>query len=207
MTRTQRLCGQFLLGVFLLVPLSLFAIGKDDAKKKADTPTKEQMMEAWMKAATPGPEHKRLDDMAGSFTFTSRMWMEPGQPPSESNGTSENKWILGGRYLAQDVNGSFGGMPFQGYGVTGYDNTQKKYIGVWMDSFGTGMSHSVGTADATGKVFTHSREDIDPMTGQKMKHRDVVRIVDKDHFEMDMFRIMPDGKETKVMELRYTRKK
>jgi hypothetical protein len=207
MTRNRRVCTQLLLGVLLLIPLTVLAADKADPKKKGDAPTKEQVMEAWMKYATPGPEHKRLDDLAGTFTCTVKSWMEPGQPPVESTATSESKWILGGRYLVQDVTGTFAGMPFYGHGLNGYDNAQKKYIGVWVDSFGTGVSQSVGTADASGKVITYIREDFDPLTGQRGKSKDVVRIVDKDHHEMDMFKILPDGKEVKVMELRYTRKK
>jgi hypothetical protein len=207
MTRNRRVGTQLLLGVLLLIPLTVFAAPRDDSKKKGDAPTKEQAMEAMLKYATPGPEHKRLDDLAGTFTYTMKAWMEPGQPPNESTGTSESKWILGGRYLSQDVTGNFAGMPFYGHGLIGYDNAQKKYISVWVDSFGTGVSHGVGTADAGGKVITYFREDFDPFAGQRVKSKDVVRIVDKDHHEMDMFKILPDGKELKVMELRYTRKK
>src|SRR5262249_55616944 len=106
-----------------------------DAKKKAGPPSEQAAMEAMIKAATPGPEHKRLNDLAGSFTYTMKAWMAPGQPPQESTGTSENKWILDGRFLAQTVSGTFAGMPFHGYGLSGYDNVQKKYVSVWMDSF------------------------------------------------------------------------
>jgi hypothetical protein len=192
--------------------LLLFCAGhvcsdEKDAKKKAETPSKDAVMQAWMKAATPGAEHKRLDDLAGSFTCTVKSWMEPGQPPTDSTATSESKWLLDGRYLAQTVTGTFGGMPFHGYGLTGYDNVQKKYVAVWIDSFGTGISNSVGTASADGKTITFVREEFDPVSGEKFKSKDIVRLVDRDHHEMDMYKVLPDGKEMKVMELRYTRKK
>jgi hypothetical protein len=178
---------------------------KADPQKKGEAPSKEAMMEAWLKVSTPGPEHKRLDVLAGSWTFVMKMWMEPGAAPTESKGTSECKWLLGGRYLAQEVTGQFMGMPFNGYSLMAYDNAQKKYISVWMDSFGTGISQAEGTADASGKVLTFHREEFDPFAGQKMKSRDVFRLSGKDKFEMEMYRIQPDGKEHKMMEIHYTR--
>ena len=44
-------------------------------------------MEAMMKAATPGDQHKMLARMVGDWTFTQKFWMAPGQPPGESSGT------------------------------------------------------------------------------------------------------------------------
>jgi hypothetical protein len=179
---------------------------KASPQKKGEAPSKDAMMEAMMKAATPGPEHKRLDDLAGSWSFTTKMWMEPGAAPTESKGTAESKWILGGRFLEQDVHGDFMGMPFHGHGLFGYDNLKKKYVNVWMDSFATGFSTAEGTMDASGKVLTMTREDFDPTIGQKIKTRDVTRIVSKDKHDMEMYKILPDGKEFKMMEIHFTRR-
>jgi hypothetical protein len=179
---------------------------KAGPQKKGEAPSKDAMMEAMMKAATPGPEHKRLDDLAGSWTFTAKMWMEPGAAPTESKGTSETKWILGGRFLAEEVTGEFMGMPFHGYGLTGYDNVQKKYVSVWFDSFATGYSQAEGSVDASGKVLTLHREDLDPATNQKIKGRDVTRILGHDKHIVEMYKVMPDGKEFKMMEITVTRR-
>lgn len=205
MTQTRIWRGMGLVALLLLTG----TVSSDDktAAKKPDKTSNNAEMEAMMKAAMPGPEHKRLDEMAGSWTYTMKMWLEPGQPPSESKGTAENKWILDGRFLVQDVSGTFMGMPFFGHGINGYDNIQKKYIGVWMDSYSTGFSHSVGSADASGKVITFTRDELDPGSGKKVKSKDVVRIVDHDHYEMDMYKDLGDGKELKVIEMRSTRKK
>src|SRR5262245_25443356 len=75
------------------------------------------MMEAFQKAATPGPNHKMLEMMVGEWTFTNKMWMDPAAPPQESTGTSSYKSILGGRYVEHTHHGTMMGMPFEGRGV------------------------------------------------------------------------------------------
>lgn len=172
-----------------------------DAKKQAE------MMAAYAKAATPGPQHKLLEPIVGKWTFTAKFWMDPTQPPMETQGTSERKWILGSRYIIDDVDTpSLGGEKFQGLGLMGYDNIQQKYISVWLDSMGTGMSTSLGAVDKSGKIFTYQREEFDPVSKQKMKNRDVVRIESNDKHTMEMYRILPGGKEMKSGEIIYTRK-
>src|SRR5262249_25590742 len=153
--RNQFLCAGLVLAGALLLGSGL----------RADEPKKgEPSLEDYAKMSQPGPEHKKLDPLAVSWTYVGKMWMEPGKPPTESKGTSENKWILDGRFLSQEVQGEMMGMKFSGRGLTGFDKAQGKYVGVWVDSFGTGYSTSIGTGDQTGKVFTFTREEVDPVT-------------------------------------------
>jgi len=196
MTHRTRLGGMLLAGLLALTAGPAFA-----QEKKGQ----EAALEAWMKAATPGPEHERLAPLAGSWTGAVKMWMAPGQPPTESTCTAERKWILGGRFLQEEVSGRFMGQPFGGFGLTGYDNLRKKYTGVWTDTLTTALSTSQGTADASGKVITFTREDIDPVSGKPIKGRDVVTIEGKDKHSMVMYKVGPDGKEEKVMEIVFTR--
>jgi hypothetical protein len=172
---------------------------------KADDKKKE--MEAYEKLNQPGPHHKLLASLAGSWTFTAQLWMAPGQPAVEWKGTAERKMILGGRFLEERAIGEFGGQPFHGLGLNGYDNAQGKYVGTWMDSMTTGIMSSVGTADSTGKVITYEREEFDPLTKTKSKGRDILRIVGDDKEVLEFHKLLPDGKEYKMMELVFTRKK
>src|SRR5260370_9404752 len=78
----------------LLVTLPLAA----EDKKKADAPDEKAHMEAMMKAATPGEMHKKLEPFAGEWNYSMKMWMDPNKPPTDSKGTAETKWVMGGRY-------------------------------------------------------------------------------------------------------------
>jgi hypothetical protein len=170
-------------------------------------PSQEEMMKAWMAAATPGEAHKKLEPVIGSFTVKTKMWMDPSKPPEETGGTSENKWVLGGRFVEQHVDGTAMGQPFSGIGYTGYDNYKKKYVGSWVDSMGTMIMTSAGTADASGKQITFWSTMDDVVMKKTMKVKSQVTIVDADHHTYEMWGPAPDGKMFKTLEVQYTRKK
>lgn len=182
----------------------------DAAKKPADqaaAPDEKAMMEKWLQVATPSAGHKALEPMIGTWDAKITMWMAPGAPPDESTGTSENKWVLGGRFVEQRYEGSFMGQPFSGVGYTGYDNLKKKYVGTWMDTMGTTIMVSEGSADATGKSLSMSSTVDDIMTGKPTSIRNEIKIVGADHHVMEMWGPDRTGKPFKTMEIHYTRKK
>ena len=124
----------------------------------------------------------------------------------ESTGSVERKWMLGNRYIQEEVKGNMMGMSFEGFGVTGYDKLQKLYHSFWIDNMGTGTWSMTGTADAAGKVFTFTGENFDPMVGQKTKGRSTVEFVDNNKHVMKMYGPGPDGKEFMNFEMTCTRK-
>ena len=174
--------------------------------KKSEKPMDQQaMMELWKKMAMPGEPHKLFSTLAGSWTTTSKEWMEPGKPPTESTGTAEIKMLLDGRFLYQEYNSQMMGQPFSGIGIDAYDNMTKKYVTAWMDSMGTGIFIMEGTASADGKTITLKGSHPEP-GGGKMTHRAVWKIVDNNNQTFDMYGAHHGGKETKMMEIVYTRK-
>ncbi len=179
--------------------------GRADDKKK-DAPDEKAIIEAMMKAGTPGDAHKKLEPTVGSWELAVKMWMEPSKPANESKGNSERKWILGGRFVEEKVTGEFGEMKFEGGGVMGYDNLKKKYTGAWIDNMSTGLIVSEGNYDADKKTFTFHSEMPDVVTGKTKKSKDVLTIVDKDKMELNSYTEM-GGKEVKMMQIIYTRKK
>ena len=182
-----------------------FAAFADDPPKKPEMDP--AMMEAMMKAMMPGEPHKKLDGMAGTWDTKITMWMMPGMDPTSSTGTSENKWIMGGRYLEQRFTGSFMGMPFEGIGYTGYDNIKKQYFGTWMDNMSTGVMMSTGAMGGDGKTWNFTATMPDPMTGKDSTVEEKIVVVDADHHTMEMWGPAPDGRNYKMMEIAYSRKK
>jgi hypothetical protein len=115
--------------------------------KKSEKPMDQQaMMELWKKMAMPGEPHKLFATLAGSWTTTSKEWMEPGKPPTESTGTAEIKMLLDGRFLYQEYNSQMMGQPFSGIGIDAYDNMTKKYVTAWLD-FHHGRNSKCGRED------------------------------------------------------------
>lgn len=189
--------------VLLVCTISVLAEDKPAAKKPEMDPA---MMEAMMKAGMPGPAHKALDSMTGTWDTKVTSWMMPGADPMVSTGTSEMHWIMGGRYMEQRFKGDFMGMPFEGLGYTGYDNVKKQYFGTWIDNMSTGMMTSVGTG-GEGKTMTFKGTYADPMSGKDVECEEKMTVIDADHSVFEMWAPGPDGKLFKSMEIAYSRKK
>jgi len=168
--------------------------------------SQEEMMAKWMEAAQPGPPHKVLAKMAGTWQATVKSWEDPTQPPQVSEGTSVSKIIMEGRFLKTDFEGTMMGMPMVGLGYLGYDNLKQEYCGVWMDNMSTSVMSYSGTFDEKAGVMTCYGEGIDPMSGQKYTSRMVTRVVSPDEHVWEMYSPGPDGKEVKWVEITYVRK-
>lgn len=182
--------------------------GRDAAKEpvKAGQPSEQEMMEAWMKAATPGEQHKVLNAFTGTWDGTVKHWGAEGAPADESKGTTKSTWVLGDRYLRQEWKGSFMEMPFEGLGYWGYDNAKGQYFSTWMDNMGTGIMVSNGKYDPATKTFTMTGSFTNPVTKKDEKAREVVKIIDDNKHVMEMYGPDPaTGKEYKMMEITYTR--
>jgi len=216
-----KMVGVLFCAGFLISSVAVFAQDKKPGDKPADTkkpaatapgqPSPEDMAK-WMQAATPGPEHAKLKPLTGKWTFVTKHRMGADQPWQESPGKAEYRWILGGRVLVHEVKADPNPKDpimgtFEGFGISGYDNMNKKYWNTWADSMGTGVMHSTGTADSSGKTFTYSGEYDCPMTGKRETAKSVLKIAGDDKVVFEMYTKDPAGKEFMGLEVTYTRVK
>lgn len=156
---------------------------------------------------SPGPQHKMLEPFVGEWTAVVTFWMEPGTDPEQSEGRSTAAWVMDGRWLQEDFEGNFGGMPFHGKAMTGYDPFKKKFISAWVDSMSTTMMVMEGTADEAGKVFTYTAKAWDPFMNMETTTKTVITVDSHDKHTMKMFTIIPNGPEFQSMEIVYKRVK
>ncbi|MBI1750223.1 MAG: DUF1579 domain-containing protein [Acidobacteria bacterium] len=201
------LMGALTLGVVSLAAQEKKAAPEKRAAAKQQPMDEKAMMEMMQKLATPGPGHKKLDVLVGAWQAKTTMWMDPAAPPAVSEGTSTHKWVLGGRFLEQSFDGTFMGKPFSGLGYTAYDNYKKKYISTWMDTLGTMIMITTGSFDPAGKVLTSTGKIDDFTTGKVATIREKMTIVSSNEILFEMWGPAPDGKDYRMMEIRYTRKK
>lgn len=169
------------------------------------TPEQQAEMEAYMKAATPGPEHQALAAMAGNYDLKVKGWQAAGSPPEESVGTAVRSTALGGRVMVEEVHGNMMGMPFEGHGMSGFDNVTGKYWSTWTDSMGTGLMVSEGTCDAQ-KACTFNGSWNDPVKKGKINARMTTHWTSPTVEVFEMYGPGKDGKEFKMMEITYTKK-
>jgi hypothetical protein len=177
-------------------------------------PNPEEMMKQMMALAKTNENHKLLSSLDGSWNFTIKFWMnpDPNAKPQESKGTATRKSVMDGRYVVMDVTGKMQ-MPgpdgkmkestFKGMGIDGYDNVKKKFVSSWVDNMGTGIQSAEGTYDPATKAFTYTSEE-EPVPGMKSQVREVIKIADKDHMNLEWFENQ-GGQERKTMEISYTR--
>ncbi|MBI1824884.1 MAG: DUF1579 domain-containing protein [Planctomycetes bacterium] len=190
-----------------------------DKKAAGDKPAGHDMgmkpedMAKMMEMAKPGEYHAKLKPLAGKWIYTTKFRMTPEMPWEESTGKAEFKWILGGRYLVQEIKGNPGpgdammGGPFEGYAMTGYDTADKKYHNVWADNMGTGSMISTGTVDGSGKTFTYNGEYNCPIEGGPKAAKSIMKIEGDDKLKFEMYDKSKDGKEFMNVEVSYTREK
>ncbi len=165
-------------------------------------------MKACEAAATPGPQHAKLAEIAGTWAGKTKMWMTPDQSePVESTCTTIITPVLDGRYVRIETKGEMPGMGmFEGFGINGYDNVTQKYQTTWIDNCGTSIATGTGDVSADGKTYTWKLSYSCPINKKPATLREVEKRVSKDAFTLEMFGNEPhSGKEFKMMEIAYTR--
>lgn len=177
--------------------------------EEAKTGMTQAQMQKMMKLSTPGEGHKALEKLVGNWTYKMSYRMSADSPEQFTEGSSENRMILGGRHLEQKASGvveeANQTYQFEGIGFTGYDNLKKEYTSVWIDNMGTGTAVSKGAYDAKTETFTETGNHTCAMRGKDVKFRSELKIVDKDHYTLTMYDISEE-KSYKSMEIQYTRK-
>jgi hypothetical protein len=185
--------------------------GAPPAAAAAAAPSADQqkaMADAWAAAAKPGPEHEWLaKSFAGDWDAAVKFVGAGGS--GESHGAMHCKTILGGRFVQFDYDGNMDTpdgktTPFKGMGVGAYDNGKKKFVNFWIDEMSTGTMVTEGTRE--GNVLTMDGQTTEPTSGQAMKVREVVTVIDDTHHKYELYMTGPDGTLGKVMEIVYTKK-
>jgi hypothetical protein len=172
--------------------------------KKVDSATQ---MKNWQMYATPSDAHKLMATWNGTWNAEVTSWMKPGAPPMTSKGKMVNKTVFNGLYQQSSFSGDMMGMPFQGASTTGYDNHKKVFVSSWIDNMGSGIMHMEGPWDDASKSMTMTGKMVNPGTGEECSYRQVMKIVDDKTQVMEMYGPDEEGKEFKVMEIKYTKAK
>ncbi len=151
--------------------------------------------------------HERLKPFVGTFKAEVSMWMGPGDP-MVSTGVMTNTLELGGRFLHQVYQGDATEGPFpnfQGRGYWGYNTTDHRYEGLWIDTACTHFCLEYGQVDEAGKVWTMLGSMTNPQTGSPMQKKSIITLHDDNSHEMEMFFETSPGEWNKGMHIKYNR--
>jgi hypothetical protein len=176
-------------------------------KAAAAQPDMQDMMQQMQALLKPGPNHKFFEKWVGAWDTTTKITGMPGAQGMEYKGRSEFKWLIDGRWLEEHYDGQMMGMPMQGFGLSTYDNYNKQFVGLWLDSFNTGPINFTGGLDQTGKVLTMFGKMDEPSTGEHGKTvRFQTTVVDDDTHVLTIDEVQ-FGKPFTVVEVTYKRAK
>ncbi|MEE8143715.1 MAG: DUF6370 family protein, partial [Planctomycetota bacterium] len=159
-----------------------------------------EMEAAWKKAGTPGENHALLNYMIGKWDCT----VKTMQPPMTSTGISKNEWVFDKRYVLHKFKSEWMGEPFEGEGITGYDNLKKEFFSTWMDSMSTGLFLQQGDYDPATKTFTYIGECVYPIQG-KLNTKTTIQVISNDKHILIMYKGKDANNLPKDMQITYQR--
>jgi hypothetical protein len=150
----------------------------------------------------PGPEHAELKKLEGTWDAVMKM----AAVPAPMKGVATYKMECDGMWLVSDFKMDDPAMKFQGKGLDGYDQTKKKFVGLWVDSMSTAPMLMEGTYNPATKTTTMTGEG-PGQDGKPQKFKVTTRHTDDDHMAFQMYMVGADGKETPAFSIDYSRRK
>ena len=111
--------------------------------------------------------------------------------------------MLDGRYLFEEQEFTFMGMPMKGVNILGFDNSTGEYTSMWADTMSTWWVSSRGKENAEGVIdFKGTMKDV---AGER-PFRMEVHNVSADEVQGRMFDTIPPVGEVEVMQFTSKRK-
>lgn len=126
--------GRVLSALLAAAALALPASAAQDRSQPAST-----------RLAAPGPMHERLKPLVGTWKVEMRVFPAPGATPIVSKDLRATRTlILGGRYLQEELTGTFGGAPSSRLAILGYNNLDDRFELTTFDTFEPGQMVYLG---------------------------------------------------------------
>jgi hypothetical protein len=152
-----------------------------------------------------GSPHRFLASLAGSWTGTSKLWLEPDKLADESPVVGSIQLVLDGRFAIYLYQGSIEGEAQHGMFTFGYNTQLNRYEASWVDSFHNNTAIMFCTGTATESGFSVLGSYTDPAGGPDWGWRTEVEFVDEDHLTITAYNIHPEYGEAKATEAKLTR--
>jgi len=154
---------------------------------------------------------KILAVLSGDWYYKAAVWAVPGAEPRWTTGTITNQMVMGNRFLSSNVGGflDLGGQKvlLTGQGYLGYDNAKKSFTSVWIDTMTTGTMIGAGQYDKKDNAIMETGQFTNPLTGREERFRSELKFTDEENYKRTIFVIGKSGKESKLMEFDYSKRR
>ena len=156
----------------------------------------------------PAKEHSILRQFEGDWDAQCRILGHGAERDAlESSGREYAKLGYGGFWLTLDFSGEMHEKSFEGRGTIGWDPLKKKYLVTWFDSLNPRMLIAEGDADPSGRILTVEATVVDPVCQEPYQKKLVFEIKDKTTRTLNFIMTDDEGKDRRLMEIVYTRRK
>jgi hypothetical protein len=186
-----------------------------DSGNKPDT--QQQEMPLWMSRGLPGPGHRALDPLIGTWKVHMSIHGTFGRNPDDPPIVSEDlicrrEWIAGGRYIEDTTQGTAAGGTYWRRGWLGYSNMDRRYEWVTVDAVNTTMMSYTGAPGSGSKmpitmsgVFTDQGVAGEAAVGKSVPMRTMIKIENNDRHVFELYFTPPDKGEVLATRQVYTR--
>lgn len=159
-----------------------------------------------MSHQTSSPHHF-LSQLAGNWTGSSKLWLEPNKLADDAPIAGTIQIILDGRFALFLYQSSIQGEAQHGMFTFGFNTTSNQYEASWVDSFhnNTAIMFCIGDEKENGFQVLGSYPD--PTGGPDWNWRTEVELIDANHLTITAYNITPEGEEAKAIEMTLTKVK
>jgi hypothetical protein len=171
----------------------------------------------WMSRGMPGPEHRALEPLIGTWKVQLSMYgtigRNPDDPPIVSNDLiCRRAWVAGGRYIEDLTEGTMGDAPYWRKGWLGYSNMERRHEWITIDAVNSNMMYYAGKPGTTSQspiivtgVFTDQGVAGEASVGKAVAMRTVIKIENADRHVIELYFTPPGKKEILAQRATYTR--
>jgi hypothetical protein len=151
----------------------------------------------------PAPEHLAMTALTGRWKGKALLWIDPAEPPGESDVEALVESLYGGRWIRIEYQGLVMGKPHAGTLVIGFHKDAGEHESSWIDTFHTGTSilTSAGKPSNPGEIDVRGTY---AAGAERWGWRTVLSLAG-DEMILAAFNISPDGKEYPAIENRLRR--
>ena len=203
--------------VIALLALLCFGIAAPaQAKgKPGDIPRVEKLdhaaMEKLKKLAGLTDESRLLSTLAGTWDYIVKYRTDEDADPQMSSGAMTNEMVVGGRFLSSKttliLNVGEQNIPYEGWGLLGYDTAKNVFTSVWADTLHTGVITGTGKYDEKLKTIEEKGRFTLPLSGKEHAYRSELQWTGDDAYRRTIYMAGASGREFKVLEIEFQKQK
>jgi len=182
------------------------------AEAQPATPTEiqpDEDLESWISSlGEPGDGHQVLEAIVGTWEGKGTIWDAPDSAPVSITASVERRWVLGGRYLREEISvRSDDGVVLEALGFIGYNNEAAQYELLNIDTASTAMLLETGKFDPVSKKLMIHGSFRDPATGFVIDRRVEMDLSQDGRIVVVGYTTNEEGREFKSLEGSVTRRK